>query len=76
VYITPEGIEKNPSMETMLNNLYKNKELARFVIDEAHLISSWGRDFRASVRVLVAAGTDIVLNKWAITVQAVGPASR
>jgi hypothetical protein len=76
VYITPEGIEKNPSMETMLNNLYKNKELARFVIDEAHLISSWGRDFRASVRGRVAAGTDIVLNKRAVTVQALGPASR
>jgi superfamily II DNA helicase RecQ len=52
VYITPEGVEKNTGLESIIQALYRNKELARFVIDEAHLISSWGREFRESVRVI------------------------
>jgi superfamily II DNA helicase RecQ len=50
VYITPEGVEKNDMLKNIFDKLYREKQLARFVIDEAHLISSWGRDFRESVR--------------------------
>jgi superfamily II DNA helicase RecQ len=47
-YITPEQIEKSDGLQNVLKNLFENGRLARFVIDEAHLISSWGRDFRES----------------------------
>jgi bloom syndrome protein len=47
VYVTPEKLECNDNMKAILRGLYQRKQLARFVVDEAHLINTWGRDFRA-----------------------------
>ena len=47
VYITPEKLYRSDKMKAILKGLHANRQLARFVIDEAHLINSWGRDFRA-----------------------------
>lgn len=49
VYTTPERLQKSDSLKDVVDQLYEEKQLARFVIDEAHVIGSWGRDFRASV---------------------------
>ena len=49
VYTTPERLQKSDSLRDVVNQLYEEKQLARFVIDEAHVIGSWGRDFRSSV---------------------------
>ncbi|KAF7359469.1 ATP-dependent helicase [Mycena sanguinolenta] len=46
LYVTPERLKISESTKNMLAYLYRSKELARFVIDEAHCISTWGQDFR------------------------------
>jgi RAD3-like DEAD/DEAH box helicase len=48
VYVTPEKLDRSDNMKATLKGLHARQQLARFVIDEAHLINSWGRDFRAS----------------------------
>lgn len=49
LYVTPEKLKESSSLRGILSNLYRNNELARFVIDEAHCISTWGQDFRNAV---------------------------
>ena len=46
IYATPEKIEKCAWFIEFLKVLYNNKKLKRIVIDEAHCVSHWGRDFR------------------------------
>ena len=46
IYVTPELISNSDAFRTVLQNLYRRKRLARFVIDEAHCVSQWGHDLR------------------------------
>ena len=57
VYTTPERLQMSDSLRDVVNQLYEEKQLARFVIDEAHVIGSWGRDFRGSVGLLTTQKT-------------------
>ena len=46
LYSTPESVICNEETMTMIKKLHSKNLLARFVLDEAHCISTWGHDFR------------------------------
>lgn len=52
LYITPEKISASAFLQETFENMSKRGTLARFVIDEAHCVSTWGHDFRPDYKKL------------------------
>jgi len=52
LYVTPEKFQASKTLRDSFQSLYEKGKLARFVIDEAHCVSSWGHDFRTDYKKL------------------------
>jgi bloom syndrome protein len=42
VYLTPEKLVASQAMKGIMNDLYQQGSIDRFVIDEVHCVSNWG----------------------------------
>lgn len=43
LYLSPEALLSNNPIETLIGN---NRQIGLFIIDEAHIVSTWGKSFR------------------------------
>ncbi|KZT03577.1 ATP-dependent DNA helicase [Laetiporus sulphureus 93-53] len=52
LYVTPEKLKHSSALMSILRQLYTEKHLKGYVLDEGHCAVKWGRDFRDAYRFL------------------------
>jgi superfamily II DNA helicase RecQ len=50
IYLTPEKMVASKCFLGILDKLYEEGRISRFIIDEVHCVSHWGQDFRKDYR--------------------------
>ena len=73
VYVTPEMINNSGQFKDILSGLHRRKQLARFVVDEAHCVSQWGHDLSEHSFPLHCGDAETLFHPRA-GLQAIGPA--
>ena len=54
ILMTPEMFTQSSKVQNTVSNLYRRHLLKRFVFDEVHCVSHWGRSFRPSYLMLAS----------------------
>ena len=76
LYLTPERLQQNVHLLQLLQDLHAKSLLARFVVDEAHCVVSWGRDFRPDYLMLGQLRRQFVGVPWTLLSGTLPPDTR
>ena len=58
--MTPERLQNSVHLRSLLGRLHEASLLSRLVVDEAHCVVSWGRDFRPDYLELGTLRSDVL----------------
>ena len=60
LYVTPERLQQSVHLRSSLARLHAAGRIARLVVDEAHCVVSWGRDFRPDYLALAEVRSELL----------------
>jgi hypothetical protein len=76
LYVTPERLQQSVHLQNALRRLHEGGMLERVVVDEAHCVVSWGRDFRPDYLALGSLRKLLPGVPWSLLTATLPPAMR